>query len=834
MPNYVKGCGYGYAKLMIIGQAPGEHEDEIGKPFIGPSGRELDQLCIDAGFPRWREEAWVTNVSKFRPPNNDFKRLHEVADYDEQVRGLWEEIHAIKPHVILALGDDALFAVSGKRGISNYRGSILQSLDGIPKVVPTFHPSNLVRGNRRTDEDGESLGEDAGKGIFKYAYREVMISDIRRAIEESKYEDLRLPDRCLRIARNSGDVYEFINRNKGKIPTIDIEAFRCIPTCVSLAFDKYEALSTPLFRKVGRVEICKWTDSDMAHCWNILDDLYRNSLVIGHNIKYDIDKLMMLGFKFRGVYCDTLLLAHTINPEMPRKTLAFLASTMTREPYYKDEGKEFDPRKDKIDRLLKYNANDSAVDYEVFEELDGELDILSEQYSIHLRPFFYDYVMQLLPLYLRMENRGLRIDESERERIRYKYEKWHDTIQNRFLDNLGHEVNVMENRYEMPRVLYEELKCPRRKGCSEDTIAALLQNNIKDERRKRILSDILEDRRVRKTLGTYINAETDFDGRIRTSYRITGTETGRSSTGILKPPLRPHKQGMAFQTITKHGDIGADIREYLIPDEGKVFVQVDLSQAEARVVAVLSEDYELLQAFNNIDIHRRTAALIFDYTRDLDLSLSCKIAGIDINERILKDSPERFMGKKTRHAGNYNMGKHRFMVEVTNDAKKFGIDIKISEWKAGQTLDKFHRASPKIRGVFHRDIRAAIDDSRVLINPFGRFRMFFERSGEDLYKEAFAFIPQSCVRDHLAQAWLRISQEIELDVVIEAHDSLTFQCREDEINDICKVVKREFEKPIDFSQCSLKRDIQLVIPADIEIGYENLKEFTKYKLREVA
>lgn len=840
MPNYVPGMGAMNPKLMIVGEAPGAEEDAQQKPFVGQSGAELHYLCEDAGYPNWRDITYVTNVSKFRPPQNIFVRLGEVANYDEQVRNLWEEIRAIKPNAILALGNNALVALTGKTGIQNYRGSILESNDGIPKVIATFHPSNLVRSKRDVDEFGNRTGEDGGKGIFKYAYRTVMVQDIKRAFQEAEYPDLRLPNRCLRIARNSADVYEFIRRNKGRIPVVDIESYKCIPTVLGIAFDKFEALSIPLFRRIGKsqgIQLCSWTDSELVHVWNILDNLFRSTLVIGHNFKYDIDKLMMLGFRFLGVLADTMMMAHTVNPEMPEKSLNFLTSTLTRQPYYKDEGKEFNPKKDKVERLFLYNAQDCATNYEVFEELDKELDILSATWGINLRKFFYEYVMQLFPLYHRMENRGLRVDESERDRIRFKYERWHEEIQSRFVESIGRELNVASPK-QVNELVYNELKCPRRgkfEGgvfklkADEDTLAGLMQNAVKDERRRAILSDILQDRRVRKTLGTYINARTDFDGRIRTSYRITGTETGRSSTAVLEPPLRPSVCGMAFQTITKHGDIGADIREYLVPDEGFVFVQIDLSQAEARVVSVLSQDYDLLDAFNRIDIHRRTAALIFDYTDLLDLSDVCPVA-----DGMGKDSPERFMGKKTRHAGNYNMGKNRFMKEVTADAKKFNIDISLSEWKAGKILDKFHSASPKIRGIFHQDIRAAIDESRVLINPFGRFRMFFDRVGEDLYKEAFAFIPQSTVHDSLTQAWIRIENKhkLQLDVVIEAHDSLTFQCREDEVVDICKVVKKEFETPIDFNYGSIKRDVQLIIPADIEIGYENLSKFTKFKLPE--
>jgi len=826
-PNYVAGRGAQQPKLIVCGEAPGREEDESGLPFVGDAGKQLDGLMEDAGHPYWRSECYVTNVSKFRPPGNDFKRLGEVTSYNEQVAGLWDEIRAFKPSAILALGDTALSTLTGKSGIYKYRGSILQSTDGIPKVIATLHPSNLVRHGRGSYEEEDGQGEDGGKGIFKYAYRTVMVEDIKRAFAEAEYPDLRLPERHIQIARNSSEVYSFLKRFQGSIPQVDIESFRCIPICLSIAFNRHECIVAPLFRRIGGkigAELCTWPDSDIAYLWNILYEFFLNNLIMGQNIKYDIDKLMMLGFRFRGIYSDNMMLSHTVNPESPSRKHEFLVSTLTREPYYKDEGKEWNPKLG-IKQLFNYNGKDSTTQYEVHEELDKELDILGAQYGIDLRAFHYDYVMRLFPLYFKMENRGVNIDESARERIRYKYEKWHEAIQERFIAAVGHPVNVMANDKggQVWKLVYEELKCPQRRGVGEDTLAALMQNNVKDERRRAILSDVLDDRRVRKTTGTYINAELDFDGRLRTSYRICGTETGRSSTGVLKPPLRPEQCGMAFQTITKHGDIGADIREFIIPDKGKVFVQIDKSQAEARVVSVLSKDYELLDAFNRIDIHRRTAALIFDYTNNLDLSDICRVA-----DEIGKDSAERFMGKKTRHAGNYNMKKNRFMKEVTADAKKFNINIKISEWKAGQILDKFHAASPKIRGVFHQDIRESIDNGRVLTNPYGRFRMFFEQAGEDLYKEAFAFIPQSTVHDSLTQAWIRIdSQKPDIEWLMEAHDSLLLQIRVDEVNDICKLIKKEFEVPISFRSGSLIRDIDLVIPCDFEIGYESYSELQK-------
>lgn len=843
--NYVPGSGNPNAKIVFVGEAPGELEDRYKKPFIGPAGEMFDSLLKEAGISR--AEVWVTNVLKYRPPFNIFNRAHEIGvDIHESTKELFREIQSIGPNVCVALGDKALSALTGKHGIGKYRGSILPSINGICKVIPTFHPSNLVR-NSQSEVD-EKTGK--GKGLFKYAYKFVMIEDLIKAKNDSGFKELRLPDRVLKIARNDLDVYQFFERYKNATKcSIDIESMRCWPMCVGFAFNEYEAISIPLYkslrmgRKVSKkstvrydtVEYANYSDSQQLRIWRMIDELLRNPKleVIGQNFKFDQDKLQMLGFRFgRRLFADTMLLAHTINPEMPSKKQEFLASIFTREPYYKDEYKEFNPRKDSVDRIFLYNAKDCAVAHEIWQREDEELDYLSDTYKINLRSFFYDYVMKLHPLYLELENRGFHIDTSMRDLLHHKYQEWHEKIQQDFKEKLGHPVNT-GSPVQMKK-LFQELnidKFYKKGGTGEDTIVKIMNNKITDSFRKSILRNVLYDRRVKKTRDTYLNAGLDYDGKLRTACRIVGPETGRSATGILKPPLRPEKMGVAFQTITKHGDVGADIRYMFVPAPGHLFVQADLSQAEARVVAVLSEDYDLLAAFDRIDIHRRTAGLVFDYTADLELSERCSVRAVD---EIGKDDPLRFIGKKVRHAGNYDMTAPRFLVEVHNDAEKFGIDISISAWKSQQIIDKFHSASPKIRGVFHRDIQRVASESRVLINPFGRFRMFFGRYGRDLFKEMYAHIPQSTVHDRLTQSFIAMKEEMnDLQVLGEAHDALLFQIREDEVEDRCKVIRRHLEQPIDFRGCTLRRDISITIPADFEVG-DNLKDLKKHKFERMA
>ena len=118
----------------------------------------------------------------------------------------------------------------------------------------------------------------------------------------------------------------------------------------------------------------------------------------------------------------------------------------------------------------------------------------------------------------------------------------------------------------------------------------------------------------------------------------------------------------------------------------------------------------------------------------------------------------RFVGKTTRHAGNYDMRKKRLMQIVNTDAKKFHIDIQISEWRAGQILDAFHNFSPKIRQVFHTEVVQALrDNERTLVNPFGRRRQFFGRFDDELErKHTLRFLNQQLQTTLSAPSWTSV------------------------------------------------------------------------------
>ena len=98
---------------------------------------------------------------------------------------------------------------------------------------------------------------------------------------------------------------------------------------------------------------------------------------------------------------------------------------------------------------------------------------------------------------------------------------------------------------------------------------------------------------------------------------------------------------------------------------------------------------------------------------------------------------------------------------VNTNAKKFGLNISISEWKAGVILKKFHDFAPNIQGVFHPAVQDALrDNNRVLVNPYGRYRQFFGEWGDGFFKEGYAHIPQSSVPDHFRKAGMRLEKRL--------------------------------------------------------------------------
>ena len=820
LSEYIPGHGPRNAQLAIIGIAPSTEEVKRKKNFVGPSGNILREDLALAGVNI--EDTYRTNIFKYQLPDNEFKKHEEIGlSLKDAMVDLTEEINALNPNCILGLGDPVLYALAGKSGSNNginvWRGSILPILNR--KAVFTWHPAHELHSE--------------GQGTYKSWQRYVRRFDINRAVEQSKFRELRSPSRLLHVARSSADVYRFFEKNKNeKYCALDIESIEGIPVCIGFSFRPHEGFCIPLWGTLPincvneakpkksyhyDLKISSIPVNDIAFIWQLISKILLNKNInfIGQNFKYDEDKINRLGFYLHSLYFDIMIGTHCISSETP-KSLAFQTSTKTEEPYYKYEGRNFIPGKDNIDKFFEYCCKDVCVTREI---LDTQVVDLQEiPYGMeHIR-----WRMDLHKVYMEVDRVGFKTDELERKELIHKYVSW--LVKSELeLFNLCKEFGVEKpiNVRSHPQVnilLYETLKIPKRAGTGEEILTALIGNVIKDYRLRRICELILEIRRVDKSLG-YLKAEPDYDGRMKTNFLITGTENYRTSTNVLEPPIRPEQKGWAFQTVSKHGDIGNDLRSILVADPGYVIVNIDQSQAEARVCSLLADDEETLADYDRKDKHAYTASKFFGGTEQ---SYSKKVLGYEC--------PERFVGKTLRHAYHLGIGKHEAMINVNTDSRKYKIGITISEWRAGECLKILENDTPKIQTVFHNTIQSLLRKDRRIIGTYNTSRYFYdEMDTRDLWKGAYSFIPQQTISDKTKQVMIKVIKNLwDVRIVCESHDALAFLIRETVLDERIEEIQEYFAEPISFERCSIPRR-DLIIPTDVEIGldYCNLKKYKK-------
>lgn len=827
--KYIPGFGPIGAKMMVLSECPTYEDTQAGR--LHCKQKEMHRLLSDSGINP--SDCWMTTVSKYYiPPNAGRKKipfatrakLHGI-DIAQQLSELQVEISELQPNVILGLGKSALWALTGKTDIQSYRGSILLGMGR--KFVPSYNPDHLSW--QATDVE------------FKgYWNRQIMAFDMRRAKKQSYFPEINRPHRTLQICHSSYELMEFWNRYRSKRKlSVDIEAHRtCLPAMIGFSFDKTHGMTVPLWNEGGLSTI---PTDDMVQIWIIVAQMLWEHDIVGQNFNYDRDKIKRLGFIIRKLVDDTMMKAQAINPELP-KGLAFNTSTYTEEPFYKNEGMY----EGSVQDLMLGCARDACVTLEVSENMDPDVDELGQ------REFYENFLMKLPGFYWDVENQGFRVDSAARDALLRKYIEWDERLRYELFQLTGTEINVNSPK-QISILLYDNLRLPRREGTGEEEITALLnsQSAIKRKEDRKICELILENRRVRKSISTYLMALPDYDGRMRTTY-FPCLDTGRSSTGQQDEPIRPVVEvidengkkkkkslGIAFQTMTKHGDIGADIRSMYVPDdshievvnclpvvvkEEEVFVQADKSQAEARVVWLLADDEEALRLVDEIDYHALTASWFFGGT---EADYSKKILGYE--------SPIRFAGKTLRHAGHLGAGKRRAAISVNTDARKYKIPIQITEAIAETALKIFHSKQPKIQRVFQNGIVEVLRKTRQLVAglpygvdaPMGGKRTFFERWGEEMNRQAFSYIPQRTISDSTKADGLRIKARIPgIKIVMEAHDALLFSVPISKLGEYTAIIKQEFERPISFERCSLKRR-DLIIPCDIETGknYQDLKKF---------
>lgn len=848
----VPGEGDPNSKLWILGESPGEQEVKEHRPFVGQAGKVLDGILQEAGISRG--ECYIDNVVRFRPHNNRFEEFYEKNVRGELLKKSIEDLNVriakSRPHIIVGLGTEPLTCLADQDfvgGVSSWRGSVIEGPSGC-KIIPTFHPSYLLR---------------------SWADRPLAVHDLRRAKRESWFPEIRRKKREIILNRTFKETTEILNDilHNSSTVSFDIETeSNSHITCIGIADSPEFAIVVPIEFRGKRF----WTQEEEL----VLKGLVRSILEcpkiqkIAQNAQYDMIWLEdKWGIKVNPLYMDTLVAHSLLMPEY-EKSLAFQCSIYTDIPYYKHERKTLD-----ADTYFRYNGTDALATFECAQEIQSQLE------EDGLWEFYLNLPHRLLAPLRELSLRGIRVDTELREKMLKETEteienlikiireeptchEFEQTVLRKGAEEkirakyqasfeksvgAGKKPRGLVSKYATPEdyIVSREKDLP---SFNPNSSAQLVQYLYKFRGWKPILNDRGEGVRtptadqhaLRKLLSQhpedgaviqsfldlgdlskeleFLRAKLEKDGRLHCTYDITGTETGRISS---KKYVYDTGANLQNQPAGKRKE--SSLRRVFIPDEGKVFMQRDLKQAEAWIVAFLSKDPFFMDAIQSSDIHKRTASLIF------------KKPESEVTPK------ERSVAKSCVHALNYGMGYMRF-AELTGMTPVQARDIR----------NRYFAAFPRLQ-MWHSEVKMQLAKKRELVTPFGRKRQFTAGWNEDLWKEAWAYLPQSTVGDLLNVGfvefweWLKsphilvfdppirgtgatiesiasteVTNEMVYDcqIMLQIHDSLVVQCPPEHVAVISDKLKQCLEREITVN------GHRITIPTDCSIGsnWLDLKE----------
>lgn len=326
------------AKILLVGEAPGEQEERLGMVFVGNAGRELTALLEDAGIAR--SSCALTNVFDQRPPNNDLShwavtRKEAVPDpgrpwawiaanklyvspayVHPALERLRSEILTVKPNIIVALGNTAMSALTGVAGIGRVRGTLyVSTLVPSVKVIGTYHPAAILR---------------------QMEVRVFAEADLLKVRHEAEFPDLRLRRRALYLEPTAADLLAWRERLlRAEALAVDCETKAGQITCVGFSPSATEAYVIPFWdrRKPG---YHYWqTAADERLAWQVCRDILTSPIPkILQNGLYDLQYFLRYQWPMRRFLHDTMIKHHSLYPGLP-KGLDVLGSLYANERAWK-------------------------------------------------------------------------------------------------------------------------------------------------------------------------------------------------------------------------------------------------------------------------------------------------------------------------------------------------------------------------------------------------------------------------------------------------------------------------------------------------------------------
>ncbi|PIE98306.1 MAG: DNA polymerase I [Treponema sp.] len=496
----------------------------------------------------------------------------------------------------------------------------------------------------------------------------------------------------------------------------------------------------------------------------------KNILVIMHNGKFDLKVIeSCLGIKnSKAKIFDTMIATWLLDPGRNSYSMDSLAANLLGLDTikYKDivpKGKTF---KDvAITDATNYAAEDANITLKLYFTVEPVLK------KHNLYKLFEEIEMPVLILLSEMEKTGIYVDKKELTNFSNELGKKIKTCEQELFDIVGHEFNIASPK-QLQTVLFQERKLtPGKKtktGYSTDTsvLESLSSEDI-------VPAKILEFRAMSKLKSTYADALpllADDNGRIHTSFIQTGTVTGRLSS--RDPNL---------QNIPIKDEAGRKIRKAFYASEGMQLVSADYSQIELVILAHLSQDTNLISAFNEgVDVHSKTASLIFD---------------VDIKS-VQPDM--RRIAKTINFGVMYGMSAFRLANELHIPRKKAAAFID-SYFKTYSGISKFMETVIQFAQT-NGYVETILGRKRYIPNINSKNKM--EKSGAE--RIAINTPIQGSAADIVKMAMIKVSDKIKKTNIkakplLQVHDELIFECKTKDVDELKTILKTEMEKVIKLS-----------------------------------
>lgn len=562
----VPGQGPMDSPILLLGEAPGSTETTgipsrslEPQPFIGWSGHFLQEMCEKAGIDFWGVRR--DNVVQYQPERNDFSSFYTDRAQREPSGVLlawWADLRKRillqRPKVIVVAGDQPLFALTGNKSSTKWRGSVVpyQSQDFSCWIVPIVHPSYARRCFNMTSSKRKEI---------RQPWFHITVFDLMKANRVSKagWKPLERTEEIFPPYHKVMEYLEELNSmSEDTLITTDVETIRRAHVkCVGLTHRKDYAMCIPFVANGAGKPF--YSLMQEAEIWRMIDRVFNSHHMCGQTIAFDAAMFFRdVGLIFdENIYLDTAILHALLYPEL-KHDLGFLASIYTDMPYFKYLGR-MSENKANIGQTFEYNCFDVESTHETAENL------IKEAKSEGMWEYYLKKRVPLARWAVRQHRHGLSVDEERREQILHKV--WYEDIkplQDLFneclvevgwggtksltktktakLEKLGLEhdptqeginINSSQQVVALLRALGYQIA-----DSSEETLTAFAETSV-------VARTILELRSGYSLLGS-IAKPTDEDGRFRTSINLHVTETTRLSS------TKSHYGGGAnMQNVTK-------------------------------------------------------------------------------------------------------------------------------------------------------------------------------------------------------------------------------------------------------------------------------------------